>query len=379
MKRFLPLLTASLLGSLITAGLFTAFFMPNTNPQEGLPQAGINPRLVDWRMAPGALPAPDFREAARIATPAVVNIASVAEAPSNQELDPFRFFYGEGSPFGDGRPSEGTGSGVIYSEDGYIITNNHVVASANRVEVTLNNNKRYRAEIIGTDEKSDLAVLKIEGNNLPTLDLANSDAAEIGDWVLAIGNPLDLNSTVTAGIISAKGRNINLLGGGKAIESFIQTDAAVNPGNSGGALVDARGRLLGINTAIATRTGLYAGYSFAIPVNLVTRIADDLIRYGSFQRGYLGINISELDAEYAKELGVDITQGVVIEKVLDNGSAQFSGLQAKDIIIGANGKKISGVPELQELIGRARVGDQVSLQIYRNGQKEDIQVVLKGE
>jgi S1-C subfamily serine protease len=254
-----------------------------------------------------------------------------------------------------------------------------VVANANRVEVTLNNNKRYRAEVIGTDEKSDLAVLKIEGNNLPTLDLANSDAAEIGDWVLAIGNPLDLSSTVTAGIISAKGRNINLLGGGKAIESFIQTDAAVNPGNSGGALVDARGRLLGINTAIATRTGLYAGYSFAIPVNLVTRIADDLIRYGSFQRGYLGINISELDAEYAKELGVDITQGVVIEKILENGSAQFSGLQAKDIIIGANGKKISGVPELQELVGRARVGDRVTLQIYRNGRKEDIEVVLKGE
>lgn len=355
-----------------------AFFTQTKVPPAASSRSVTQARLVDWRAE--ALPtAPNFREAARIATPAVVNITSVGEAQSNRTMDPFRFFYGEGSPFGEGRPSEGTGSGVIYREDGYIITNNHVVANASRVEVTLKNNKRYSAEVIGTDEKSDLAVLKIEGNNLPTLNLANSDEAEIGDWVLAIGNPLDLSSTVTAGIISAKGRNINLLGGGKAIESFIQTDAAVNPGNSGGALIDARGRLLGINTAIATRTGLYAGYSFAIPVNLVTRIADDLIRYGSFQRGYLGINISELDAAYAKELGVDITQGVVIEKVLENGSAAFSGLRTKDIIIGANGKRISSVPELQELIGRAQVGDQVSLQIYRDGKEEDIQVVLRSE
>jgi S1-C subfamily serine protease len=197
--------------------------------------------------------------------------------------------------------------------------------------------------------------------------------------VLAVGNPFDLTSTVTAGIVSAKGRSINLLGGGKAIESFIQTDAAVNPGNSGGALVDAEGRLLGINTAIATRTGVFSGYSFAIPVNLVRRIADDIIEYGSFQRAYLGVEISELDGDYARELGLPITQGVVIEKLVEGGSAKMSGLLPKDVIVGVNGREIKSVPELQEIIGQAKAGDIMDVAVNRNGEELSLPVRLKPE
>lgn len=313
--------------------------------------------------------------------PAVVHISSINRLASNssRESDPFRFFFGDDfTPFGDSNPRQGgTGSGVIYTSDGYIITNNHVVQNTDEVEVTLYDNRTFEARVIGSDEKTDLAVIKIEGYDFPALELSNSDEAEIGEWVLAVGNPFDLTSTVTAGIISAKGRSINLLGGGRAIESFIQTDAAVNPGNSGGALVDAEGRLLGINTAIATRTGVFSGYSFAIPVNLVTRIANDIIEYGSFQRAFLGVTIADLDYEYAQELGVRISQGVVIEELADGGSAQYAGLQPKDIIIGVDGRAVKSVPELQEIIGRAKAGDLITLRINRQGVVREIPVRLK--
>jgi len=270
-----------------------------------------------------------------------------------------------------------TGSGVIISEDGYIVTNNHVVEFADEIEVTLSNNKQYQATIVGTDSRTDLAVLKIEAQNLPKLKYANSDQAKIGQWVLAVGNPLELTSTVTAGIISAKGRDIDIIPGGGAIESFIQTDAAVNPGNSGGALVDAQGRLLGINTAIATRTGYYSGYSFAIPVNIMKKIVDDIIEYGSYQRGYLGIGITDLDNELAEELGLDITQGVVITAIEDGSAAQYAGLLPNDVIVKVDGKDVKSYPELQEFVGSAKVGDQVNLGINRNGDLQDLAVRLK--
>jgi S1-C subfamily serine protease len=247
------------------------------------------------------------------------------------------------------------------------------------VEVTLTDNRSYPAKVIGTDPKSDLAVIKIEGKGFPTVELANSDNVRIGEWVLAVGNPFELNSTVTAGIVSAKGRNISLLGGGEAIESFIQTDAAVNPGNSGGALVDQEGRLVGINTAIATRTGVFQGYSFAIPINLVKRIADDIIKYGSYQRAYLGVSISELDGEYADQLGVRINQGVVIERIFNGGSAEYAGLAEKDIITAVDGVNVKSVPELQEYIGRSRVGDTVNLTINREGAVREVPVKLKAQ
>ncbi len=327
---------------------------------------------------------PNFREAAARAMPAVVHISASSDGSREGEdeeenYNPFRFFFDDddaGNPFGD-RPRRGSGSGVIYSPDGYIVTNYHVVEGADAIEVTTFDNRSFQAEVVGTYQKSDLAVIRIEANDLPTMRLADSDAAAVGEWVLAVGNPFDLNSTVTAGIISAKGRSLQLLGGRDAIEAFIQTDAAVNPGNSGGALVDADGNLLGINTAIATRTGVYQGYSFAIPVNLMRRIADDIIEHGSFQRAFLGVTIRNLDSDYARELGVAITQGVVIEQLVDGGSAQYAGLQPKDIIVEVDGRMIKGVPQLQEVIGRSLVGEVVQITVQRRGDRKVIPVKLK--
>ena len=323
----------------------------------------------------GAVPTFDFKAAAQRATPSVVGIAATSSGGGSES--PLRFFFDDDSPFGG--PGGGTGSGVIYTSDGYIITNNHVVENAEAVTVTLSDNRQFKAEVIGTDEKVDLAVIKIEAAGLPTLDIADSDQAEIGEWVLAVGNPLELTSTVTAGIISAKGRSLELIPGRDAIESFLQTDAAVNPGNSGGALVDAEGRLLGINTAIATRTGLFQGYSFAIPVNLVTRIIDDIIEFGSFQRAFLGVSIYPLDADVAEELGVGINQGVVIDELVDGGSAQYAGLLPRDIIVKVNDRAIRDVPELTEMVGRSKVGDVLQITVFRKGEEVELPVRMRAQ
>lgn len=328
----------------------------------------------------------DFTEAAAKAMPAVVHIsAKESQKAANQkrrQSDPWYRFFGDDSfydnPFFNfNMPKQGTGSGVIYSQDGYIITNNHVVEFADEIEVTTIENKKFNAKIIGTYPDGDLAVLKIEAKNLPTLRIADSDQAKIGEWVLAVGNPLNLNSTVTAGIISAKGRDINIIKGKSPIESFIQTDAAVNPGNSGGALVDVYGRLLGINTAIATQTGFFEGYSFAIPVNLVTKIVDDIITNGTYERGFLGINIADLDNETAKELNLDITQGVLVESLVDGGAAQFAGVLPNDVIVEVNNKPVKSTPDLLEIIGGAKVGETVNLTVNRKGRLEKIPVRLK--
>ena len=377
MKQFTSFIFAGVIGGLITLGGIQ--FMDNEQPTMTNEAATWAQSINNINTTPNAVPL-DFKTAAKKAMPVVVHISAKQIKPAsnnNNDYNPFRFFFGEDFPgFG---PKQGTGSGVIYSRDGYIITNNHVVDFADEVEVTLYDNRKFQAKVIGKDPKVDLAVIKIEEDNLPTLNLSDSDRAEVGEWVLAVGNPFDLTSTVTAGIISAKGRSINILGGGNAIEAFIQTDAAVNPGNSGGALVDAQGNLLGINTAIATQTGTFSGYSFAIPINLVTRIADDIIEYGSFQRAFLGVNISELDGDYANELGIDITQGVVIENLVEGGSAQYAGLLPKDVIIAIDGKEVKNVPELQEVIGRAKVGETITVSVNRKGLKQDVPVRLKAE
>ena len=372
MKQLGTTLLAGIAGGLITlAGIF--WLQPMTDavstPNE------VPARLVN--LSPGgttvAAPTFDFREAARLATPAVVHIKALV---TGKDRNPFQSFLEENSPFSP-PPSGGSGSGVIYSTDGYIVTNNHVIDGADQLEVILFDNRTFVAEIVGRDTKSDIAVLKIDANDLPTLALADSDEAEIGEWVLAVGNPLDLTSTVTAGIISAKGRSLELLPGRDAIEAFIQTDAAVNPGNSGGALVDAEGRLLGINTAIATRTGLFQGYSFAIPVNLVARIVDDIIRYGEYQRAFLGVSIYPLDAEVAQELGVSLNQGVVIDELVDGGSAQYAGLLPQDIIIAVNSRAIRDVPELTEIVGRSKVGDVLDITVWRDGQEVELPVRMR--
>jgi Do/DeqQ family serine protease len=384
MKQILSLVFAGIVGGSITLGGYLWLF---ENQPVGSSQAFAT-QVKNLNVAKGtSFNVPfDFTEAAAKSMPAVVHISAKEGEKSaqnkKQETDPFSRFFGEDffldSPFFNFyAPKQGTGSGVIYTADGYIITNNHVVEFADEIEVTTYDNKKFKATVVGAYPDVDLAVLKIDGKNLTTLRLANSDEAKVGEWVLAVGNPLDLTSTVTAGIISAKGRNINIIKGRSAIESFIQTDAAVNPGNSGGALVDASGRLLGINTAIATKTGFFEGYSFAIPINLATKIVDDIIANGSYQRGYLGINIADLDNETAKELGLNITQGVLVESLVDGGAAQYAGLLPNDVIMEANGKTVKSTPDLLEIIGGAKVGESVSLTINRAGKTENVLVKLK--
>ncbi len=271
------------------------------------------------------------------------------------------------------------GSGVIVSRNGYIITNHHVVDSGGRVEVTLYNKRTYRALLVGKDPTTDLALLKIDEKNLPILRYADSDKVDVGEWVLAVGNPFNLTSTVTAGIVSAKGRNINILQGLYAIESFIQTDAVVNPGNSGGALVNMKGELVGINSAIMSESGGYEGYSFAIPSNLVKKIIRDLKEYGKVRRAFLGIRIIDVNEEIAADLKLSEVAGILVRRVDEGSSAEDAGLEMNDVIVAVNGHKTNTVPELQEQVARFRPGDAISVDIIRNGvtmRKEGI--MLKG-
>lgn len=327
----------------------------------------------------------DFTEAAEKTTSAVVHIIST-KVSTMQTYDPWRELFGDdffrGQPMPKNqreRRSQSSGSGVIISEDGYIVTNNHVVAGADEIEVTLWNKERVQASVVGTDPSTDLALLKIQENDLPIVPFANSDQVRVGEWVLAVGNPFNLESTVTAGIVSAKGRNINILKDQYSIESFIQTDAAVNPGNSGGALVDLNGNLIGINTAIATPTGVYAGYSFAVPANIVSKVCEDLKKYGIVQRGFLGVMIRNVDGNLAKELELDVTSGVYVDRLVEDGAADLSGLEEGDVIVKVDGKEVSAVPELQERIGSKRPGDKVEVQVNRDGKLKTVDVVLRNK
>ncbi len=382
MKQLISLVVASILGGMIALGGY--FFLSENLPSDHqFSQRQYVKKVNNVNVSSGAgLNVPfDFTEAAGKAMPAVVHISAKATPVASnkkqqQEENPFFNFF-DNPLFNFDVPQQGTGSGVIYSQDGYIITNNHVVEFADEVEVTTYDKKTYNAKVIGTYPEGDLAVLKIDAIDLRTLRLANSDEAKIGEWVLAVGNPLELESTVTAGIISARGRDINIIRKNTAIESFIQTDAAVNPGNSGGALVDAYGRLLGINTAIATRTGFYQGYSFAIPINLAVKIVDDIIENGSYERGFLGINIADLDEEAVETLQLDNAQGVLVANVVDGGAAQYAGVLPDDVIIEVDNKKVKASPELLEAIGGLKIGDQVNLTVNRGGEILTIPVKLR--
>ncbi|MBD79569.1 MAG: serine protease [Crocinitomicaceae bacterium] len=273
----------------------------------------------------------------------------------------------------------GTGSGVIINNEGYIVTNNHVIDNADDIEVTLHDNRKYKAVVVGTDPSTDLALIQIKEKDLPTLKMINSDEVEVGEWVLAVGNPFNLNSTVTAGIVSAKARNINILKEKSAIESFIQTDAAINPGNSGGALVNLQGGLVGINTAIASPTGAYSGYGFAIPSNIVGKVVEDLLKYGVVQRGYLGVLIRDVDGNLAKEKELEITKGVYVDSLLEMSAAREAGIKVGDVILKVNETEVKTSPELQEMIGRHRPGDKIILAIHRDGDDKEITVELKNE
>jgi len=268
---------------------------------------------------------------------------------------------------------------VIITNDGYIVTNNHVVDGANNINVTLNDNSEYEATIIGTDPTTDLALLKIEADETPFIAFGNSDGVKIGEWVLAVGNPFNLTSTVTAGIVSAKARNINILGTPGAIESFIQTDAAVNMGNSGGALINMNGELIGVNAAIASNTGSYAGYSFAIPVNIVKKVVDDLLNYGMIQRGYLGVTIREVDSKLVKDKGLDIKNGVYVESVTETGGAKESGIKPGDVIVSVNDHAVRTNAELLEVIGQHNPGQIMDVKVHRDGSDQNFRVELKNQ
>jgi Do/DeqQ family serine protease len=277
-----------------------------------------------------------------------------------------------------------TGSGVIISDNGFICTNNHVINNAEKVEVTLNNNKTFTAEIIGKDPNTDLALLKIEETGLPYITYGNSDEVKVGQWALAVGNPFNLTSTVTAGIISAKGRNINALEanagrGNYPIESFIQTDAAVNPGNSGGALVNTAGELIGINSAIASNTGSYAGYSFAVPVNIVKKVMADLSEFGTVQRAFIGVSIREIDNKLAEEKNLTLYQGVYVAGLTEGGAADNAGIKEGDIITKIGDTKVNSSPELQEQVSKFRPGDKVNVTVVREGKEKVLALMFKNK
>lgn len=326
----------------------------------------------------------NFRYAARKATPGVVHIKSVFPVKTEREVpDFFKDFFDDdfwrrNFPPGSNAPQiqMGSASGVIISNDGFIVTNNHVVNNAENIEVVLHDQRNYKAKVIGTDPATDLALLKIEEKNLSFIEFGNSDSIEVGDVVLAVGNPFNLASTVTAGIVSAKARNINILTDRSAVESYIQTDAAVNRGNSGGALVDINGKLVGINAAIATPTGVYAGYSFAIPVEMVKKIIDDLVRHGKVLRGYLGVIISDMNGEKAKALGISNTVGVMVDSLQKSGAAMLAGVKIKDVIIKIDNRTVETATQLREIIARHRPGEKVLVTIIRNGKEIIFPVTL---
>ena len=322
---------------------------------------------------------PNFVNASAVVTPTVVHIKSKkgAASRSNIPYDPWRDFFGGGAP--QQREQVSSGSGVIVSNEGYVLTNNHVVSGAEEIEITLHDKRSFKATLVGTDPNTDIAVLKIKGDNLPVIAFGNSDDVMVGEWVLAVGNPFNLTSTVTAGIVSAKGRDINIIGGASKIESFIQTDAAVNPGNSGGALVNTRGELIGINTAIASETGNYAGYSFAVPVNLAKKIFMDLTEYGFVQRGFLGVQIIDVNQELAQKEGLKVSNGVYVADFSLNSSAKDAGIKKGDVIVEIDGKAVSSRPRLQEIVSSKRPGQAVAITVDRAGERKSYSVILKDE
>lgn len=373
-QLILIICTTALVTSLVSVGIFHVFYHENELKviQEWRAQK-VNNTQLDRLLRSDRLHSrlmstspTDFIEAADLSTPAVVFIESISDSNKDNFSLPNRAL--------------STGSGVIVSNDGYIVTNNHVIENAKKIQVLLNDNREFEAKLIGTDPNTDLALLKIESIGLPYLMFGNSDSARIGEWVLAVGNPFRLQSTVTAGIISAKARNINILNSQQyRIESFIQTDAAVNPGNSGGALVNTAGELVGINTAIMTYSGSYEGYSFSIPSNLVRKVIADLKEFGVVQRGLLGVTIENVDDVKAKQFGLDRVTGVYISNTTKSGAADEAGLQSDDIILEVNGRKVASVSELQEIIGIFRPGIEVTLTYWRDGAARTAKAVLKNQ
>lgn len=362
---------SALIAGLTSFGVAKAAYSNDPNDQAAMPSGNtyrtVNLNLEDY---------PDFTYAAESAVDAVVYVkVTVTDKVASSPSSIFDFFFGyEGTP--QERERTGSGSGVIIRQDGYIVTNNHVIDHASKIEVTLNNNETYEATLVGTDPATDVALIKIDAQNLPVVPFGDSDALRLGEWVIAIGSPYDLRSTITAGIVSAKGRSMPNYTGEFKIESFIQTDAAVNPGNSGGALVNKAGQLVGINTAIISQTGSYAGYSFAVPVNIVKRIVDDLIDFGSVKRAMLGITMQNVDKKLVDELKLSSANGVYVYEVSAGGAAEKAGIKKGDVIIDINDVKVVDGASVQALVSTFHPGDKATITVIRDGKEKDIEVTF---
>ena len=371
------------------AGAIVAIILYSTiNPQSRVETVqGTAPVQLTSYNAPSSLQAqlPDLTQAAEKSVHAVVHITTKVKAQSYNGFDNplFDFFFGPRGniqPKGNNQEPEynlGAGSGVIISPEGYIVTNNHVIEDADNIEVVLNDNRKFTAKIIGRDPNTDIALVKIDAKDLPYLSWGNSESLKLGEWVLAVGNPFNLTSTVTAGIVSAKSRSIGIMSGQMPLESFIQTDAAVNPGNSGGALVNASGELVGINAAIASRTGSYSGYSFAVPASIAHKVVDDLKQFGGVQRALLGVEMKPVDDDLAKEKKLSKIEGVYVARITEEGAARQAGIKAGDVIIAVNGNQVNAPQQLQEQIGKYRPGDKVAITVKRNGDLKQYEVVLR--
>jgi serine protease Do len=369
MKRFSNLFLVALLSGATTLGAYKLLFDNNGYfSKDGKSAVTLAPESFGKQVGLSA-EVVDFTEAAEKTIHTVVHVKNVSrKTVTNPVLE---YFYGYGGQ--QSQEQVGTGSGVIISEDGYIVTNNHVVKGASEIEITLNNKKSYIAKLVGTDSKMDIALLKIDADEkLSYTTFANSDSVKIGEWVLAVGNPYNLTSTVTAGIISAKARDI----GSSGIQSFIQTDAAVNPGNSGGALVNARGELIGINTMISSMTGSYVGYSFAVPSNIARKIIEDIMEFGNVQRGILGVEGGELNSSASKELGISQTQGFYINKVAKQSGAERAGLEKGDIIVKLDNQNVATFADLSGYINTKRPNDRVQVTFVRDGKNRVLPVTL---
>jgi Do/DeqQ family serine protease len=369
MKNFSTLFLVSLLSGVVTLGSYKLLFDTNgyfSNDKDTLVTTASNSYGKKVGLSSEVL---DFTEAAEKTIHTVVHVKNVSRRTVTNPI--LEYFYGYKG--GQSQEQVGTGSGVIISEDGYIVTNNHVIKGASEIEITLNNKKSYQAKLIGTDSKMDIALLKIDAEEkLPYTVFANSDSVKVGEWVLAVGNPYNLTSTVTAGIVSAKARDLDTSG----IQSFIQTDAAVNPGNSGGALVNTRGELIGINTMISSMTGSYVGYSFAVPSNIARKIIEDLMEFGNVQRGILGVEGGELNSITSKELGISQTQGFYINKVTKNSGAEKSGLTKGDVIIKLDEQNVATFADLSGYINTKRPNDKVQVSFIRDGKTKVVAVIL---
>jgi serine protease Do len=381
-KSKVVVLLLAVVGLTVATNLATDYFKNSGKQQSFYNEAGfkVPASLANYTPGQGLV---DFTTAAEKSVHAVVHVKT--KSPVEQQQfgfnNPFfEHFFGRPQQPGQQQEAplrEGSGSGVIISTDGYIVTNNHVIEGSKEIEVTMNNNQTFKATLVGADKNTDIALLKIEAENLPVIPFGNSDDLKVGEWVLAVGNPFNLTSTVTAGIVSAKARNINILNAAMKIESFIQTDAAVNPGNSGGALVNTRGELVGINTAIASRTGSFAGYAFAVPTSIVQKVVTDMRKFGVVQRAVLGVRMTDITSELAKEKNIKSLNGAYVSEIVEGSAAQKAGIKADDVIINVNGVEIKTSAQLQEQIGRYSPGDKITVDVLRDNKVVKIKVELK--